>query len=171
MAFSPHEPAQGSRHLRFIHALSLEQSGWIVHSGLQLGGLPIYSLRQEQADVPPMFRHSECGPQGDGKHGSLGTSTTGSLMTVKQIFSFHCRERCFGRKKTSLTMIKKFFLKVELRKCVARCLTWNSETSCEWISGESVFTNAYRAVIYNVTHCVCSAWIGAGIHTLFFNTC
>lgn len=40
-AFRPQDPGQGSLHFRLIHARFLEQSPFVVHSGLQLGGTPI----------------------------------------------------------------------------------------------------------------------------------
>lgn len=41
MAPIPHDPKQGFLHFSRIHAILLGQSGFIVHSGLQFGGLPI----------------------------------------------------------------------------------------------------------------------------------
>lgn len=49
-----------------IQDLSNEQSELIVHSGLQLGGLPMYEGKQEQTATLLRFRHCELGPQGDG---------------------------------------------------------------------------------------------------------
>lgn len=39
-------------------------------------------LKQEQDEIPPMSRHSELGPQGDGTHTSTGVEITavGSKM-------------------------------------------------------------------------------------------
>uniref|UniRef100_A0A1A9VW36 Uncharacterized protein n=1 Tax=Glossina austeni TaxID=7395 RepID=A0A1A9VW36_GLOAU len=39
-----------------------------THSGLQLGGVPIKSGKQEQAGLPPIIWHFELGPQGEGTH-------------------------------------------------------------------------------------------------------
>lgn len=56
-AFTPHVPGQGSVHFSLIHALSLGQSEFMVHSGLQFGGLPIYVSIHEQEGDPPISRH------------------------------------------------------------------------------------------------------------------
>lgn len=76
-ADTPHEPGHGSKHFELMHARSLWQSACIVHSGRQLGGLPINEGKHEQDGEFPISRHSEFGPQGDGTHGFL-TSGTGS---------------------------------------------------------------------------------------------
>jgi len=76
-AFCPHVPGQGSTHLFLTHALSLEQSLLMTHSGLQpVYGSPWYSGRHVQ--IP--FEHWAFGPHGDGLHGS---SYTGSFAKIK----------------------------------------------------------------------------------------
>lgn len=45
----PQEPGQGSMHLSFWHAKFAGQSAFMLHSGLQFGGLPRKFGRQEQA--------------------------------------------------------------------------------------------------------------------------
>ena len=62
----PHAPGQGSLHFSLMHALSLEHSELIEHSGRQFGGIPIYASRQEQDGIPLIFLHCEWMPQGDG---------------------------------------------------------------------------------------------------------
>lgn len=47
-AFAPHDPGQGSLHFSLMQAKLLEHSEFMLHSGLQLGGVPIYPSRQEQ---------------------------------------------------------------------------------------------------------------------------
>ena len=82
-AMMPHEPGQGSLHLCCMQAILAEHSALIVHSGLQFGGLPLYVGKQEHDGTPPISRHSENMPQGDGMHGSLVTSlTTGGLTAT-----------------------------------------------------------------------------------------
>lgn len=79
-AFIPHEPGHGSIHFSLIQALSLEQSEFIVHSGRQFGGVPMYFCKQEQDGRPLNSTHNENGPQGDGRHGFLETgSISGSI--------------------------------------------------------------------------------------------
>lgn len=71
LASIPQEPGQGSLHFWFIHAKLLEQSSLMVHSGLQLGGLPSNSGRHEHDGMSWMFLHIAFNPQGEGIHGSL----------------------------------------------------------------------------------------------------
>lgn len=42
-----------------------------MHSGLQVGGLPIYPIMQEQTACPFISLHSEFGPHGEGWQGFL----------------------------------------------------------------------------------------------------
>lgn len=56
-----------------------------THSGLQFGGLPIYSERQLQDGTPWLSWHWEYGPQGDGMHGliySTGVYCGGGTKTI-----------------------------------------------------------------------------------------
>lgn len=52
-----------------MQAWLLGHSEFLIHSGLQLGGVPIYSDKQAQEAWPFILRHSEYGPQGDGTQG------------------------------------------------------------------------------------------------------
>jgi hypothetical protein len=54
-----------------MHALSLAQSEFIVHSGLQFGGDPMYVSMQEHIGTLLVTWHSELGPHGDGIHGLI----------------------------------------------------------------------------------------------------
>jgi hypothetical protein len=54
-----------------MQAFSFGQSVFIVHSGLQLGGLPLYCGKQEQDGEFPTLR-----PHGEGKQGSVCTTTS-----------------------------------------------------------------------------------------------
>ena len=49
LALIPQAPLQGSPHFCWIQALLGGHSALITHSGLQLGGGPIYPGKQEQA--------------------------------------------------------------------------------------------------------------------------
>lgn len=84
----PQDPGHGSWHLAFIHALSLWQSEWIVHSGRQFGGLPMKFGWHEQDGTLPIFLHSALGPQGDGIHGSKfgGDSTKKRKIFIEYIW-------------------------------------------------------------------------------------
>lgn len=77
----PQDPGQGSLHFSRMQAKLLAHSELIVHSGLQFGGLPIYSAKQEHDGEPPMSRHCEFGPQGDGRQG-FRFSTLGNVGSV-----------------------------------------------------------------------------------------
>jgi len=82
-AIIPHEPGQGSLHFCCIQAILAGHSTLTVHSGLQFGGLPLYVGKQEHDGTPPISRHSENAPQGDGIHGSLTISfTMGGLTAI-----------------------------------------------------------------------------------------
>lgn len=77
----PHRPGQGSLQRWLMQAWLVGHSELVRHSGLQLGGLPVYSGRQVHEGLSPTTRHSEYGPQGDGEHGAtLTTSRLGSTM-------------------------------------------------------------------------------------------
>lgn len=58
------------------------QSSFIVHSGLQLGGLPKYPGEHEQDACPPALRHKALRPHGFGTHGSLSSSSCGDGTVV-----------------------------------------------------------------------------------------
>lgn len=54
-----------------MQALALGHSAFMVHSGRQFGGLPMYVAIQEQDGTFPVSRQMELGPHGDGTHGFL----------------------------------------------------------------------------------------------------
>lgn len=64
--FNPQGSGQGETHFWLIHASVEEHSLFTTHSGLQLGGLPMYVGKQEQTAWPFISRHLLFGPQGDG---------------------------------------------------------------------------------------------------------
>ena len=69
-----------------MHALSDEQSELTTHSGLQFGGVPIISGRQEQWHLSPICLGGLLlGPQGLGSQGS--SSTTGAIAKHAKIIS------------------------------------------------------------------------------------
>lgn len=83
-AFMPQVPGHGSLHLLLTHALSLGQSEFITHSGLQPAyGSPKYSGKQVQDPAPLRSLQTALAPHGDGLHGFLGTST-GSITAITQ---------------------------------------------------------------------------------------
>lgn len=85
----PHKPGQGSLHFCRMQAILAGHSALIVHSGLQFGGLPLYVGKQEHDGIPPISRHSENAPQGDGIHGSLTTSfTMGGFTEIIIVLKF-----------------------------------------------------------------------------------
>lgn len=73
---TPQVPAQGLAHLNLWHALFGGHSELTTHSGLQFGGDPVYSGRQEQTACPLILRHWLFGPHGDGLHGLTGSGVT-----------------------------------------------------------------------------------------------
>lgn len=61
-----------------------------VHSGRHCGGRPIKPRRQVHDGIPFDERHCEFGPQGEGRHGSLGTTISedddgGTASTIENI--------------------------------------------------------------------------------------
>ena len=77
----PQRPGHGSWHFLFMHALSDGQSELTTHSGLQLGGEPIISGRQEQSHLSPIcLGELLFAPHGFGLQGS--SSTTGSTTKM-----------------------------------------------------------------------------------------
>lgn len=58
----------------------------ITHSGLQLGGAPMYPGKHEHVGEPDDDGwHCEFGPQGEGAHGSFGASKGGGGVAIKII--------------------------------------------------------------------------------------
>lgn len=74
--FRPQGPGHGETHFWFLHILSTGHSALTTHSGLQFGGKPWYSGKQEHVLCPFDIRHWLLGPQGDGWHGFIGMSST-----------------------------------------------------------------------------------------------
>lgn len=72
-----------------MHAKWFAHSLLAIHSGLQFGGEPIKSIRQEQDGLSLTTLHSAFGPQGDGWQ---GFSITGSSTKID------CNEGCDTRK-------------------------------------------------------------------------
>jgi hypothetical protein len=70
LALIPQAPMQGSPHLKLIQALFEGHSELMTHSGLQLGGGPMYPGRQEQASWPFITWQTALAPHGDGWHGT-----------------------------------------------------------------------------------------------------
>lgn len=64
-----------------MQAKLLGHSEFIVHSGLQFGGLPMKLGKQEHEGEPPISLHSLFGPHGEGTHGlvMIGSCTGGSF--------------------------------------------------------------------------------------------
>lgn len=79
-------PGHGSTHLLFTHALLLEQSEFVTHSGRQpVYGSPKYSGKHTQAPAPLRSLHIAFAPQGEGLHGSKGPSVgVGTEIKIKQ---------------------------------------------------------------------------------------
>ncbi len=71
-ALIPQVPGQGSLHLNLWQALFVGHSALTTHSGLQSGGAPWYSGKQEQTACPFLSTHLLFGPQGEGLHGLTG---------------------------------------------------------------------------------------------------
>lgn len=72
-ALIPHVPGQGSTHFWLLQASFWGHSELVTHSGLQVGGAPMYPGTQEQIAWPLFWRHWELGPQGEGWQGLVST--------------------------------------------------------------------------------------------------
>lgn len=67
-----------------MQAKLLLHSLLLIHSGLQFGGEPINSRRQEQDGEAPFTLHTALGPQGEGLHGFMGTGGTFAEIEILQ---------------------------------------------------------------------------------------
>ena len=72
--FLPQEPGQGSLHFWLMQACCVGHSELLTHSGLQFGGIPINSGRQEHEGALLIIWHRALGPHGDGWQGFTGIS-------------------------------------------------------------------------------------------------
>lgn len=84
-AMIPQEPGHGSTHFWFMQAKLLEHSEFIVHSGLQFGGVPKKFGKHEQDGTDPTSLHWLFGPHGDGTHGLTITGSTCTGGKAKKI--------------------------------------------------------------------------------------
>lgn len=82
-AFMPQDPGQGSLHLWLMHAKLLGHSLLLIHSGLQLGGEPVNSGRQEHDGESLITWHWAFGPHGDGSHGFCCGGTSNAKIQFK----------------------------------------------------------------------------------------
>lgn len=87
----PQELGHGSMHFWLTQARSWGHSEFRTHSGRHIGGVPVYSGRQEQTAWPFTTRHWLLGPQDEGLHGSLyfvSSSTRFKFRTMRNISVF-----------------------------------------------------------------------------------
>lgn len=66
----------------------LGHSELLIHSGRQLGGVPMYSGKHEQEGASPTTLHCAFGPQGEGRHGFEGID--GGSSSKKKIKNECC---------------------------------------------------------------------------------
>lgn len=67
----PHVPLHGSMQRWLVQAWLRVHSALVTHSGLHVGGAPLYPKIQEQIACPLISRHWLLGPHGDGLHGFI----------------------------------------------------------------------------------------------------
>lgn len=79
-AIWPQIPGQGSLHFLFKQAKWFAHSLLLTHSGLQFGGDPSKSGKQEHEGELPWTLHIEFSPQGLGKQGSFGSANGFSII-------------------------------------------------------------------------------------------
>lgn len=88
-AFTLQIPGHGSAHFLFIQAKWFGHSLLLTHSGLQLGGVPMKSDKQEQEGDWLFSRQIEFGPQGFGSQALIGVEGgNGRAVTIWSHFSF-----------------------------------------------------------------------------------
>lgn len=68
----------------FIQAKLNGHSLLVTHSGLQLGGIPLKSGKQEHEGDSPITLHAELGPQGEGSHGLTGFVSSKVAVNAKR---------------------------------------------------------------------------------------
>lgn len=81
----PQVPGQGSLHFWFMHASAWAQSVLTTHSGLHVGGLPMYPVTHVQTAKPLISLHWLFGPHGDGLQGCVVTGSIQVLNIRNQI--------------------------------------------------------------------------------------
>lgn len=79
-AFCPQIPGQGSLHFWLIHANLSAHSLLLIHSGLQYGGDPTYSGKQEHDGKPLRTLQTAFDPHGDGWQGSTKTGSSSKIL-------------------------------------------------------------------------------------------
>lgn len=87
-AFEPQEPAQGSLHLRLMHAKWLLHSLLLIHSGLQFGGVPMNSGLQEHDGELLITWQIAFGPHGDGWQGLIGCTGSSAFKEENRKVKF-----------------------------------------------------------------------------------
>lgn len=108
-ALLPHIPGHGSLHFWLIHAKWLAHSLLLIHSGLQLGGAPMYSGKQEQEGLSPDALHWEYGPHGVGWHGFTGGNVGGGATGTKTFFIKLCSS---GKCSYPMLLQKSMYLRI-----------------------------------------------------------
>lgn len=70
----PHEPGQGFLHFLLMQANCVSHSLLLTHSGLQFGGDPVKSARQEHEGKLFIASHRAFGPHGELSQGLMGVT-------------------------------------------------------------------------------------------------
>jgi len=97
-----------------------------MHSGLQFGGDPMNSGKQEQDGVSPFTWHCELGPQGDGTHGfptGSGSATKiNTKINLRKTFFYYkikyYNSLCFWSIAFVLTYTRHDNVKMDLQSCL-----------------------------------------------------
>lgn len=125
-----------------MQANVLAHSPLLTHSGLQFGGAPINSGRQEHAGDSPAALHSELGPQGEGWHGLICTGGGSSATNIK--------------------------IRQGSLLCVS--LLTNRCTSDEGVAYKFHSTTTYRVMVDNLAQSVNSTGAWTGVYALLILT-
>lgn len=84
-ALIPHVPGQGSMHFWLTQAWFSGHSELDMHSGLQVGGEPIYPIRHVQTAWLLMVLHKLYGPHGEGTQGFVGGSISEAIKPLEYV--------------------------------------------------------------------------------------
>ncbi|CAB0002809.1 unnamed protein product [Nesidiocoris tenuis] len=162
MASVPHVPGQGSLHFWLIQARFDGHSLLLAHSGLQFGGDPWKSGKQEHEGLSPTALHCELGPHGDGAQGLIGACCTGGGGARIKL-NFQQLAFVTHPMKTSFNIVECD----EMRTIVTlQCCTLN-----EWVPRHSIWAPADWDMIDYITNRVLATSSWTGIYAFVSAAC
>ena len=161
MAFEAQRPGQGSLHFWLMHAKWLEHSLLLIHSGLQFGGEPRKSGKQEHDGLSPDTLHWALGPQGDGIQGLVG-GAWGSSANGK-------KSNNFGYSLKMEIVTRKFIIQIFQDRRQKEILTLDI-ASYKWVASVSRWAFAQWIMVYDITNGSNATWPRARIPAFLIAT-